>query len=646
MSRSVSRNLLVVALLSAGLALVLALNGFPILRGGYGWRWPYEAAALPRVLLVALAVGVYVAGAMVLLRRESPARLLLAWSVAATVVLSLAGIALRHDDPGMELFTRTFSGVTTGQLMVAAEIERSPGWSPEVVGDWPDYMRDFQGRAAHISVAGPGLVIGYAAAIGLVDAVPGLAEPLARSVMPYQCHNTNLLAYSPAAWGSAWLGMLMPLWTGLCALVVYGAVRAVSGRQAARYAVLWWPLVPGLVMFVASPSTLYPAASLVMLWLLVAGLRSEGTRRAVGLAGAGLVLGLLTVANYAFGPVVLLAGMVTLARFSLVERRRDPVLPWARPVIAGAWFGIGLVLPWLALWAGVGMSPFAVWEASQEVHLSFDRPYIPWVMLHPWDWMMFVGLSLVLVWLVSVGQWLRDRQSEPPVIGLSLLITVVVLALSGTTRGESGRTWMALSGFAVLAASGALARWSEGAPGRVQGRMWAIVTMGQVALLLVMMGTWNVIGSEMAAPPVPERAVTDQVVDVRAGDDLRLVGWGAEVVTDGETGEPVIALSLNWQPDRRALVPYFLAALLVNPSGAASGEAVVVQPDIPLTCYAPGKVAGTVIRLPLPEGAESGAWWISLSVLGDDRSDYQPVALRTPDGGTDSQIGLGPVMVP
>jgi len=642
MQLSFARSLRLLALASCGLAVILALNLVPVARGGWGWRWPYQVAAAPQFVMLTLAAGLYTAAAWALLRRSAPTRLLLAWSVAGTVILSLVGIALRHDDIGFELFTRTMSGVTTGPHKAAAEID----WSANTLREWPAIIERSAGSNRHITTTGPGLPLVVRASISMIDAVPGLAETLQRPVLPYQCHNTTLLTYSPAAWGSAWVGMLMPLWAGLSVFLAYGAARALSGREAARYAALWWPLVPALVMFVPSWFTLFPAGALVVLWALAAGLARDGARRAALLIAAGGALGALLVANFVFVPIALIAGLMTLGRFLLVERPRSPALPWWRPVIAGAWFGMGIALPWLVLWVGTGLSPVELVDVVQKMHLELDRPYAPWVVLHLWDWAVMTGLPLLALWLAAVWHYARTRQGNPPLLGLALLLTVIALALSGTSQGESGRVWLPFSGMALVAAGAALSRWNAGQPGPDQARTWGLVTVGQGALLLALMSTWNVMGSEMVPPPHPTPAITDHPAEVRAGRDLRLVGWGAAVEPGTGDRGPVIVLRLNWQADRRVLVPYFLAALPVSPSGAPVGEAVVVQPDIPMTCWGEGEVAGAEIRLPLPADAEPGEWWISLAVLGDARHTYEPLTLSFADGSRDTQVGIGPVTVP
>jgi hypothetical protein len=65
--RAVNRTIWFIIAISLGWGLILALDLAPILRGDYGWRWPYEAPQHPEhllplafILLAGIGVGVRV----------------------------------------------------------------------------------------------------------------------------------------------------------------------------------------------------------------------------------------------------------------------------------------------------------------------------------------------------------------------------------------------------------------------------------------------------------------------------------------------------------------------------------------------------------------------------------------------------------
>ena len=90
------------------------------------------------------------------------------------------------------------------------------------------------------------------------------------------------------------------------------------------------------------------------------------------------------------------------------------------------------------------------------------------------------------------------------------------------------------------------------------------------------------------------------------------------VSPEGETTE-----SLLWQP----------------------GESYGKEQQYPTTCWRPDTTIEDVIKLPLPDEATSGDWWISLSVFGDETQPDGRLAVSTYAAEPDIQVGLGPVQV-
>ena len=66
----------------------------------------------------------------------------------------------------------------------------------------------------------------------------------------------------------------------------------------------------------------------------------------------------------------------------------------------------------------------------------------------------------------------------------------------------------------------------------------------------------------------------------------------------------------------------------------------------PTTCWQAGTRVGETVSIPLPEGAAPGEWWISLAVLDGESGSYTRLTSTSPDGVSDTQVGLGPVTVP
>jgi hypothetical protein len=643
-----SRPLLIAVLLAFALALALAFDISPYLRGGFGWRWNYDPAPILRALPLIAATILYVTVAYLLLSRTSRALPVLSWAMLGTALIPLSVIWLRSDDLLFELFARTMSGLSTGQHHAAAQL----GWDAPEWRDWISYVIRPGIDMSHIGVAPPGLPLWYNFLNHIFDTTPALGQPLFRALLPYQCANYNLLDYTPGEWASSWFGIFMPLWSVLTVLPLYGAARRLTPDYA-RGVALWFPLIPSLLMFSATWSTFYPFMMSCVFWALVAGI--EG-RSVPPLIIAGSMMGLALFMNYTFIPLLGVVGLYTLLYYIMVERRQPNPPPFYRPVVVGIWFGIGMAIPWVLYWLYSGDTPWDVIRASLGYHLEIDRPYLPWVFIHYWDWTMFNGFVLMLVGYLGVWRWLRKRDGTPPVLAFALFATAIFLAVSGTGRGEAGRVWMPFTPFALLAAAEGLKRFTNGD----WKHSWLALTIAHAAVMLVLAICLNVMSHDLIPSPTPPIAVanlqsTNVTYTASNSDSFRLDGWNATI--EGDT----LTLNLRWQGVAQSTEVYFFGALLVAPDGSVyetgvwqPGRGTPVPADsdqdsrgtFPTTCWLPGTVLGDTVTLTLPTNAQSGDWWISLAAYGDVAASDGRLSVILPDGTQDSQVGLGPIYLP
>ncbi len=638
-SPRIPRPILVITTLSLLLALLLALDVLPFLRGGFGWQWPYNPAPLGRALPLFLATAAYLVGAWLVLQYTKRAMPAVLWGFLGALVIPLTVVALRSDDVVYELFARTVSGVTTGPHLAAAELD----WGSGAWRDWPSVMNSYEGRSVHVRLSAPGLPIWYGLLNASLEAVPSLADPLYRALLPYQCHNWNLLAYTPAEWASAWFGMLMPVWGAFTVFPLYGVARRLVGRQA-RGVALCWPLIPALAMFVPTWNTLFPLFTLLAWWLLLTGF--EHKKSELKFAAAGLLTGVLTFANFSLVPLIGFFGLYILLHYLWGQPANFQAAAWQRPIKAGLWFGLGTALPWLIYGLMTGFTAFDLLRVALNAHLALDRPYLPWLWLHFWEWALFISVPLVLLWLLAAWKFVRERQTSGAILPLTLLLTMALLLLSGTARGETGRVWLFFAPFMLIAAASAASTGEKQQPSSdSQARAWLAISIGQATIMVTLAVTWAVIDAPDITPrPMPPGGLaTTRPANATFEGRFRLVNWDASTNQDG------ITLRLDWQGIAPITTPYWFSALLVSPDGTPMSESVVWQPletRYPITCWMPNEWVGDAVTLPLPNNPTSGEWWISLAAFADTEQPEQRLSVTLADGTQDTQVGLGPVVVP
>jgi hypothetical protein len=608
-------------------AIAIRFDVFEGLRGGYGWRWLYAPRPLLDMLPLIVGFGIYLVGGYVLLRREAGSRVVLGWSVLGGVYLGFIVVYVQAGNVLFELFARAAAPTGTGPQWMAGNIY----WAGGEWRDWAGIMARFGG---HLSNLPPGSVMAYASLGWLLDQLPWFSAPIRHWLQPYQCDNSVLLAYSSGEWASTTLGILMPVWAGLLPLPMLHLARRVT--FAPHVLLLLCPLIPALLTFGGSWNTVYPLVAALASLYLIKGLEQPSTLNRWVVA-SGVVSGAGIFFNFALIPLPLFLGVLTLV--SVLLRQRRSLLDAIR---MGLVFGAGALLPWVVFMAFGGQSFFTILAGSLQFHLDIERPYLPWVVLHTWDWILWNGGGLFVVVVSGFALWgWRKRRAELPIWTLTLVVGMIILVASGTARGETGRVWSFLAPFLLLA----FGEMCRAADAREHAQQWIMVAFPQALLIVSLVSVIPTMGTDWRIPqPLPTRPATQSVdyrfegVVAEAGV-FRLVGWDAIVEADA------IVLNLNW----RGVVPSerlnWISAVSVSAQGATS----TIEPRqpggerlYPTTCWQRDQIVSDTMRIPLADSAET-EWWVSISVYSPDVQGSTPLSVYAPNGEVDTQAGLGPI---
>jgi hypothetical protein len=342
---------------------------------------------------------------------------------------------------------------------------------------------------------------------------------------------------------------------------------------------------------------------------------------------AGLVASAMTFLNFSVLPLLLFCGLLALG-YHLMNRRVNRF--WSMQV--GAVFGAGLLIVWLVWLAWGGPPPSDMLQTAMNQHLTLERPYLPWVFLHLWDYALFFGLPLMLLSLWSLG-----KVKKPSPIGLFAIafgLALLIVDISGTARGETGRVWQFFFPMSLIIALAALRDFPP-----INHRA-LLAVQGFFALVLVLYVP--VINNPLSVPPAdpPEVEAANIVVETQArfDDSLNLTGFGGTFDDDNN-----LVLDLRWRAERQINEPYYFAVIPVAPDGTPYQESLVFQPfdeAYPITCWQPGQTIIDRITIPLEGNPPDGEWWVSVITHG--YFDFEPLMVTLLDGATDTQAGIGP----
>ena len=269
------------------------------------------------------------------------------------------------------------------------------------------------------------------------------------------------------------VSLLLTVLPVLIVLPVYGLGATLADRKVGLAAASLSLTLPSLLCFVPGIDGLGAVLVLTALYLWVASLRC-GYWWLYALTGLAASVALLWSFGYlAIAPVAIF-------------------LCWRRGTWQPQRLGQGLVFAWavVTIFYGVCEAAFgyslpaaaaASLGAQRQIMLREQRGYLPWALLNPYAWAVFLGPGLLLTFLAC---WARRevRESVLGSVGRGLWITLALLVLVGTTRGEVERIWVFLMPLAALVAGVLFPRF----PGSL--RLWgpALLIFVQVAYALVL----------------------------------------------------------------------------------------------------------------------------------------------------------------
>jgi hypothetical protein len=626
-SRRINQIVVASAVLTIAVAVAIRLNVWEGLRGGLGWRWLYSPVAGDRAALVGFSTALYCVAAYLFLRHTVRWRYSLALSIIGGCCVSYAVVLTRADNAIFELFARTAAPTGTGPHWMAANI----AWEAGEWRDWAAVMRRFGG---HLNNLPPGSVMFYAAFGRILDVIPWIAVPLKQQMIAFQCQNSVLLGYSSGTWVSTIFGISMPFWAALTPIPLIQLARRIVPDP--RGVVLLYPLIPAISAFSGSWNTLYPLLA-VLAALALERAVSDAPNAWFGVLISGFISGVGVFFNFALIPLPLLLGCFAL--ISLVLQRSKP-----RTYLCTAFtYLIGFSSVWGLFALAGGQSFFEILGASLSFHSSIDRPYLPWLLLHTWDWVLWNGLA---VFLVMMGGLLLYRRSSTgagkgaaPIWTLSLMASLFILVLSGTARGETGRVWTFLTPFLLLGMSEVL----RDEHGFLRLHRWLWIAAAQACLLVGLVTSIPTMGTDWDLPqPPPSRTVAVSVnavfAETSAQGQFRLVGWEAQIAEDE------LRIHLNWEgvtPSERLV---WFGAVVVQDNDVV-GSVGPLQPAgeaYPTTCWRAGQIISDTIVIPLDREVVSPLW-VSLRAFSPDSQGDTPLSVVAGDGSIGEQFGIGPI---
>lgn len=592
------------------LILLILTDWLPWLRGPAPgtseWYWPYLLRPFSRWWLPLLtgAGTLLVAGWW--LRRPAQAQhswaILLALS-AAMIGLQLSLVYAHRPAVLAELVDRTLTILDGGIFAPAAELTDLNA----ALRAYPQQMLSF--TSEHARTHPPGLVSANYLTIALFARFPGLSLWLAQWVYPVRCMDLWLLERPFAVAAALLIWAILPLLAA--ALTVWPGYRLAQtwlDEETARLAALLLATLPSLLLFAPKVVQFYPPLVLLLFLALARGLERPSAGWLLLAGGVYSLLTFLSLGNLALALPIGLYGLLNLWRNGRLTCRA--VLATAVPLALG-----GLLL-WLIYWAGWGVPPWAIIQTGLGQHyelVTLKRRYVWWLLWNLVDVLVYAGWPLLLGFalaLATVVRRLRARRlAAHEQMALALLALLLILNLSGSTRGEVGRLWLFWLPLLAIAAAGGLAAW-------LPRRTWLLLVALQLGAAISLGLAWQparpvIVVAQRPLLPAYTGATTRVAAtffESLSGRAITLLG--AELPAASAAPGDTLTFTLYWQADGPTLRPYTVFNHLLDERGelAAQQDNWPVQGQWPPTCWQPGEIVSDRYQIEVPPDMPPGTY--------------------------------------
>ncbi len=459
------------ALIAATVLLLTAIwfDVTPLLRGPAPfppeWQWPYlhgkPATLTPTAILAGAAlIGVLAASGWARAKR-SPGRSACAMLLAASVLgpaLQLGLLEQSRPAPVLHTLAQlTTQSSFTGHYSVGVStLARDP---VDFLRRYPELIPMIHKRfPPHPATNPPGSSLFYRAVLAACEAWPTLQQAALRLAYGID----SKVVQSPrtqrsAEMATAVVSPLLLILLGASACWPIAMLCRAFGSDAlaaARVGVLW-TLLPGPTLMIPEIDQLIAA---LVAW--TAGVLAAALIRAPGWPLRALIAGFAAFAAsfLSYGAAVFVCVAAALCGGLCGGNRRQ--VAQALRVVGLSAFG---AFAMLGIGVAFGHRPIDAFRASMEIHFgtfTLARSYSTWLLFGPWDFAIFVGLPIALLFAVRVGRAAAalaregaQRLRDPVLRGrLAFALALVALFLSGTLRGEVGRSGMPLMSLCLVAA--------------------------------------------------------------------------------------------------------------------------------------------------------------------------------------------------
>ena len=266
--------------------------------------------------------------------------------------------------------------------------------------------------------------------------------------------------------------------------------------------------------------------------------------------------------------------------------------------------------------------------------VTSQRNYGTWLFFNLLDLAIFAGIPMAIAFigaaLMAIRKIGRGSISEAQILTLSTAVLILILNLSGSTRGEVGRIWLFFMPLMVISGTTRLVeqlpnwRWQWG---------WA---GAQLAWAVALGLSWQPIQATIVVaeqPPFPTLPSNSIPTDVTFGSHINLNQTALSQSKDNLT------ITFAWQVEGPSQRPYTVFNHLIDSQGnlVAQADSWPVDGLWPPTCWQAGELVIDQHQIILPDSLPSGNYTL-LTGLYDARDGIRLLTQAGDDHVVTGQI--------
>lgn len=447
MSQKDRKLLLIITLISLLFFWAVALDITPLLRGPaphpIEWQWGYYFVNTLHKLWLPLLLIIAISGLYWFLEKQpfqsiaKNERKILLLLVLFAFLFQLSVIYFSRAGLNV-LLGRIINPGLSGYFTTATKIS-------DLKQFLKDYHKDVLNYYMHARAHPPGGVLFYYFINKAVAFLPSLVQ-LTNNILP-QREDIRLiwLSLKPhERLGAILSGLLMPFVSSLTLVPLYYLARLLYGAKVALKSAFLFLFIPSVILFTPLLDVIFPLFSALTVYYLINGL-SFKQKQSVLFSGVILSLGIFFGLNML--PLVLMTVLLFLL-YTYLGR-----LPLQSLCLFSLLFVTGLLFLPVVLFAAFHFNYWGVIKSNAISGIA-PRNYLIWLVYNPYDFFVYCGIPILigslLYFVQQIQLLIKAEYKKLDLVLFATFATLIVLNISGFTRGEVGRLWLAFVPFVVL----------------------------------------------------------------------------------------------------------------------------------------------------------------------------------------------------